>query len=383
MKYCISLLLLALAQEKAPKDAGAKMDRVRVDGAIEKGIAYLRQAQDPKCTELLLLTLLHAGYRENDPDVQRLLKTMLDGKPVTTYTASVQAMALEELDRVKYQRRILQCAQFLVDNQGKDGLWGYGTPTTAWDAIKTKEVATSGSAKPVTAGGERRKPKVVTRIAVKATRVGQGPGDSSNSQYAALGIRACHESGILFPAEVIERARKAWADTQRPDEDKKGGTEARGWGYYGDGSRGSYGSMTAGGLAAVCIYDHILGQAWTKDPVVEKARTWMTLNFSATENPHAPRGWDGYETTAFVYYYLYAMERAGLIYGTETFGTHTWYVEGATYILDTQKPDGSWVTPSRFQDGGPVADTCFAILFLRRSTTPLTGVASEDRFFKK
>jgi hypothetical protein len=43
-------------------------------------------------------------------------------------------------------------------------------------------------------------------------------------------------------------------------------------------------------------------------------------------------------------------------------------------ILDAQKPDGSWVVGK----DSPAWDTCFAILFLRRATRPLTDVASVD-----
>ena len=45
-----------------------------------------------------------------------------------TYDVSLQAMILEEIDRVKYQARIAQCAQFLVDNQCPNGQWSYGEP---------------------------------------------------------------------------------------------------------------------------------------------------------------------------------------------------------------------------------------------------------------
>ena len=77
------------------------------------------------------------------------------------------------------------------------------------------------------------------------------------------------------------------------------------------------------------------------------------------------------------YYYLYALERAAILYGTETLGRHVWYVEGANWLLDGQKPDGSWdVGDRQWAPWNPVWDTCFAILFLKRATRPL--VASED-----
>jgi len=379
--FITGLLVLLLNHPHPAQDKRLKYPRT--DAAIEKGIASLRRASEVKSVELLILTFFHAGIRENDADVQRWLKTLLESKPSSTYLVALQAMVLEDLDRVRYQGRIQQCAQYLVDTQCKNGQWNYGEAVGSWDVPpeRTKARATaSGAAKP---SGERKKPKVVTRVAVRRTREGPETGDCSNSQYAALGLRACFEAGIDFPVEVIDRARKGWADSQHSDEDKKGAAESRGWGYYGSTFKGSYGAMTAGGLSSVCIYDHLLGKPWTRDPLVEQAKTWLTVNFSAAEHPQAARGWDGYDGGSFVYYYLYALERAGMMYGTETFGSHAWYPEGAKYILDSQNPDGSWKGRARIDENGPVADTCFAILFLRRATAPLKAVASEDRFLRK
>ena len=41
-------------------------------------------------------------------------------------------------------------------------------------------------------------------------------------------------------------------------------------------------------------------------------------------------------------YYMYGLERAGMLYGTEKFGDHDWYLEGAKSIVRGQKDDGSW-----------------------------------------
>ena len=53
----------------------------------------------------------------------------------------------------------------------------------------------------------KEKPKVVRKIPVRRTRDGIAGGDNSNSQYAALGLRACAEAGILIPKEVFTQAR--------------------------------------------------------------------------------------------------------------------------------------------------------------------------------
>jgi hypothetical protein len=82
-------------------------------------------------------------------------------------------------------------------------------------------------------------------------------------------------------------------------------------------------------------------------------------------------------------YFLYALERAGILCGVEKFGPHRWYAEGAQALVRDQKPDGSWLSPhphgDRSRELNSVWDTCFAILFLKRATRPL-DVASTDRF---
>jgi hypothetical protein len=102
---------------------------------------------------------------------------------------------------------------------------------------------------------------------------------------------------------------------------------------------------------------------WNRDKVLRKGGEWLAAHFSVEENP--VRG------SRHHYYYLYALERAGMLYGTEKFGGHAWYALGARYLLGAQERDGSW--------GGTV-DTCFAILFLRRATRPL--VATKSAFAK-
>ena len=64
-----------------------------------------------------------------------------------------------------------------------------------------------------------------------------------------------------------------------------------------------------------------------------------------------------------------ALERAGMLFGTETMGDKYWYPEGAKVLCDIQKGGGAW--------GDGTRDTCFAILFLKRATRPL-DVATES-----
>jgi ferric-dicitrate binding protein FerR (iron transport regulator) len=370
----------------APRAQDVVVDQVKVDAAISKGIEFLRSVQQPdkitqKSEELLLLTLLHGGVTESDPLFKRLLSEMLEAPLEKTYNVSLQAMILEELDRAKHQYRLQQCGQFLLDNQCKNGQWSYGTPTPFVDSLPVPTEAP----KPVQTGGARdfsaakEKPKVTRKLSVKKMREGPASGDNSNSQYAALGLRACHDAGIEIPRAVIQAAKDWWIKSQAPDEAPNSGYEGvRGWAYQKTDGKDDddlhtavLGSMTAGAVGSLVICDYILGLDWKKNLQARAGLNWLASHFTVTDNPGG-KPWRHY-------YYLYGMERAGILSATEKFGAHAWYPIGARYLIDAQQPNGSWKLQNNRTN--PLWDTCFAILFLKKATKPL--VASEDRKMKK
>jgi hypothetical protein len=410
----------AQAQDKPkPIPAHSKVDQQKVDDAIERGCKWListgfafttfshghrnQPAATQAYAELILLTLAHSGfYKDGDPAIQGLTDHVLNKQIGSTYTASLMAMALVKLNPKKYQMRIAQCAQFLCDNQCTNGQWDYGEPipddkmpkdpkkdvTTGGPRPKKEDVATStdaatnaGSAPPppsdapsapagkpgtqVKDKGDRGKTKALPRIPVRKQKPGPPNGDNSNSQYAALGLRACLDADIDVDPSVLQRARQWWLKSQYSD---------GGWGYNDHGETGggaeneggisntSYGSMTVGAVGALCIYDYYAGVAYKTDANVLKGLEWIAKNFDVTKNP---------KKVSFAYlYYLYGLERAGMLYGTETFGPKEWYPEGANHLLGTQQGQGNWNSGDKFPSQSHV-DTCFAILFLRRGTLPL------------
>src|SRR5688572_23171161 len=129
-----------------------QVDQARIDDAIRKGVAFLKTAESPghhqiaHADELLLYTFVVAGVPPADERFQKLLGRVLAEEPAHVYRVALQAMALEELDRVRYQERIAQCAQFLVDNQCLNGQWSYGEPTVL---AKDDGVASGGGPKEV------------------------------------------------------------------------------------------------------------------------------------------------------------------------------------------------------------------------------------------
>ena len=415
-----------------------EVDQVKVDLAIEKGIKYLKGnnashlaskdhvGRKMSNRELVLFTYVHSDVPETDPDFKTLFDDMIKDKLEATYCVSLQAMVLEEVERVKWQKRLAQCGKFLADNQGPQGFWSYGSPSIyvediTYDVPKRKDVA-SGGGKPESGGvkqfelpqpGMRTKPKVTNKIKVKKDRDGEGH-DNSNTQYAALGARACTDAGIVFEDKVIDLAMKWLRDCQKKDKEPaedliEGGVNGpdagmpgakpgvqsggggggatvagpsrvakkaspQGWCYSDHADHKAYGSMTAGAIGSLAIWDYIKDndegkkRSWKNDTDVHEGLVWIGKNFSVTYNPGPYEHAKMEENSQHQYlYYMYALERAGMLYGTEILGKHKWYPEGAKVLIETQKPDGSW--------GAGTDDTCFAILFLKRATRSL-GVAT-------
>jgi len=319
--------------------------------AVARGVEYLRRAKLPGSThqgpmmpdELVLLAFLHAGVPREDPAVQKLLGQVLAEKLQRTYCVSLQAMVLAKLDAAKCRPRLVECAQFLVDNQCINGQWSYGTPTVT------------------PPGPELRK-----------TRDGPLSGNNSCSNVAALGLRACAEAGIRIPAETLERSIRAWHESLRMDADGRGG-----WCYMREeSSHRPYGSMSAGGLAALVISSRLAGKDWLQDRAATVARDWVTYHYTPLENYGPVEELmakemisDTPNANTELCYYLWAVERAAAVCGMEKFGARDWYAEGARELLAAQRPDGSWF--SGVKRCHPVYDTCFAILFLTRSTAPM------------
>jgi hypothetical protein len=329
------LVLLALLQ--------AKPDPARIDEAVARGVSFLKPlaANVQQELELVLLALVHGGVAPTDPAFSAPLERATGQPLAMTYRVALLAMTLEEVDRLRYQPAIARCAQFLLDSQADTGQWGYGRPTSYPDPrpVEAAPHPTADAGDLVIFEEPRpgSKPAVKQRIRVQQHRLLSGGGDNSNSAYAALGLRACHDAGISLPVEAVERAAQGWRRTQSDDQ---------GWGYGGKG--GSTGPMTAGALGARAILLHILGKDWRQDPVLNSGVQWLGANFKVSTG-----------RIGLNCYSLYGVERAGVLCGVERFGPHEWYASGAAQLLPAQKGNGSW---------GSTADTAFAVLFLRRAT---------------
>ena len=88
------------------------------------------------------------------------------------------------------------------------------------------------------------------------------------------------------------------------------------------------------------------------DGAVRSALAWLSAHWSV----RLP--WDTEDDR--VTYTLYGLERACVLEGVRRLGGRDWYREGALWLLQVQREDGSFP--------GHLHDTCFALLFLKRAS---------------
>ncbi|MDJ0522086.1 MAG: hypothetical protein QNJ90_08440 [Planctomycetota bacterium] len=409
--WLVAALLLALAcagpaQGAPPTRKGAKKVeryppsfRLAVHEAIKKAVMNLRleqadtghwgnPAHDQAMghTALPLLALLKSGVPRSDAQVEKAFR-VLDGMPlrrvysVGLYMMVIHAAHEPKLDtrdtdvgtkrskrlrpkqtRKKLSKREVERVKagldYLLKAQNASGLWHYD--------IKASDTATGH--------------------------------DLSNAQYALLGLRAIMDMGFKVDAQVWRSALHGLLALQHVKGPKvdlldhrvregyafqsKTPAEARGFHYSPgkkDGPLGEKtlwthpetGSMTTAGVACVAICQEGLWRSRRfKGADRKKSRdsirdglAWMQEHFSVTGNPGHPRN-------AHHLYYVYGLERMGMLTGRRWLGEHDWYRKGADMLLERQAPSlGSW---------GDHVHTSFGILFLKRATRARDRVVTTD-----
>jgi hypothetical protein len=228
----------------------------------------------------------------------------------------------------------------------------------------------------------------------------RGSTDMSATQLALLALLAAERCGI-------EQSDKFWLDRlkwtlemQQPDgpkverwdpmkrrsDDEYGASAAtmdtaRGWGYLGtsgkDDEHVPTGSMTACGLANLLISSSILearGNQTYLSSFAEKTEkafydgvAWLQDHWTMASNINKSN---------YHYYYLYCIERVGDLRGVNLIAGNPWYNEGAQILVDQQtqqgKARGAW-EKNDTHSPHDILNTCFALLFLNRSTPAITA----------
>ncbi|MBI2480358.1 MAG: DUF4159 domain-containing protein [Planctomycetia bacterium] len=324
------------------RPVAGELTETQVRNAIDRGTTFLKSEQkaDGHWTEhaiyiggvtaLTTLALLDAGEDVKSPKIQKALDYLRSlGEPSTVYATSLQTMALCAAEPAKDARIIGRNVQWLESVQ-----LGSGLRKGAWNYADNK-----------------------------------GSGDNSNTQFALLALHEADRIGIEVKRDTWESALDYWLRTQRDDGS---------WGYTE--SEPATGSMTCAGVGCVVICQsklgggdaHLIGTsveccgAQSDDDAVERAMQWLGRHFSTNRNPSSIA--QGYR---HLYYYLYAVERAGRLTGRRYIGRHDWYREGATSLLNMHDDfRGLWSGAAPAEDIPTVA-TALALLFLSKGRRPV------------
>jgi hypothetical protein len=399
----VLLVAITIGFLLAPRAGGAVIPEEIIDRAVERGVAALRkiQAADGSFpsgshgtgpTALAALTLLECGIAPADEQVQKAVSVIRNDCPTMNrvYHTSLAVMLLDRLNDPLDEPIIQALTVRLLEMQVPSGGWGYGyispaptslQPVPAEEAQKLKtlierraELRTDPSHPPP--GGHSIDPELIERLKqIERRRTAGGTDgyvDNSNTQFALLALWVGRRHGIpvdgaLKRTEVYFRA-----------------THDRGvWPYLPNTAVDSRAANTCSGLIGLAIGAGLAREAQLrtnperkdgkppalrdplKDPLVQAAMNHVGGQLAEV----AAKGLNAEPYMERSFYFFWSVERVGMIYSVPRMGGVDWYQTGAAAILQAQQQDGSWSGGSAATRSPYSADinTCFALLFLRRS----------------
>ncbi|MFO0966268.1 MAG: hypothetical protein U0793_11885 [Gemmataceae bacterium] len=356
----------------SPGDGKTPLPDPRIKPAIDKGVAFLRAALKKKdswalegrigaqtrqgIAGLIGLTLLECGVPADDPAILDIAEELRKTAPTfdRTYVISAalfffnrwsDSRPLSEEDRKLARSLGLR----LCAGQNELGVWWYGCPILT--PKQEDELA----------------------AALRSGRPPKGTGTAfsiSNSQFAMLALWGARKHGIPV-RETLMRVAAHFNHRQFPDGHWQYNVEID--------PNVLYSSATAAGLMALAIEKALREDRefnTAKEELVldlgkraDLAKAFEYVGRSLGRKKGDPGGATHHYTGTWFQadawgdlYYLWTIERLGMIYGMPVIEGKDWYDWGYPIILEHQKADGSW--QDRHQ---PEVDTCFALLFLRRA----------------
>jgi hypothetical protein len=182
---------------------------------------------------------------------------------------------------------------------------------------------------------------------VKLPPTGRGE-DNSNTQFALMGLWAARRHGVPVEYSLLF-AQQRFVASQDPIDG--------GWGYHV--LQRSKDTMTCVGLIGLAMGHGIhvemgKNKAMQQDAVIQKGLLALSryIDTASREQPNL--------------YFMWSLERVAMLYDLKTIGGKDWYAWGAPILVAKQRPEGCWVN-GKYPGSNPHCDTCFALLFLKRS----------------
>lgn len=191
----------------------------------------------------------------------------------------------------------------------------------------------------------------------------QDNSDNSNTQFAILGLLAAGRHEVPLErsyALIVQRFHVSQLHDGH-------------WNYHFNSSpkTGSSAAMTGAGLLGLSV-QYGLAHDWARprtlaaridDPAVEKGFSHLADFIGKPLGAKKPRQRNRADINL---YFLWTVERCGVLFNRRQIGGKDWYRWGVELLLDHQHNDGSW-SNGGYPGSLPIADTCFALLFLKRA----------------
>ncbi len=350
-------LLLAVTTEAA--------DEAKIKAAIDRGRAFLTkniQGTSRGGQSLAAYALLKSGTDKNDAVLQPALANALDDFRLldtdtakvgvfqgqnfheSAYTVACHMFLLESLDSEKYKPELQRFTRHLIATQLESGAWCYtGSPATA--------------------------------------------GDTSQTQFAILGLWAAQRAEVDVSPAALEKATRWFLRTQLAD----GGFCYQPW-RDGPEDRNVKISTTLAGISCLLIVRHL---AAPNSPFADGSITLTKRRakrgvLQPLEDAKSAKPFDIQlplqqldssvakavqvadkrllEDSKHNTYVSYASERMSALLQSDQIGNHDWYQELSDRAITLQLADGSWNDLTT-----PVPATSFAILALSRATAQILG----------
>jgi hypothetical protein len=396
--------VVALGLSTLTQTPARAVDEKKVNRAIDHGVEGLRRMQrgdgtwphvNIGATALAGLTLLECGVKSDDRAIKDAAAAVRKGSVDLTHTYSLALgiLFLDRLDDPADTPLIEAMVIRLLAGQNASGGWGYFCPDVDAEevrrltaAIRDGSTLKGRAALPKLPAKGKRTLKDLSREGQKQlavlSRLGvqmRGFGDNSNTQFATLGLWVGRRYGVPVNAALL-RVDARYRATQNPD---------GGWGYTEFGGRAAFArrgrkrgheastsTMTCAGLLGLAVgHGALAAAALSRNPKAGKRDVRKDANLIAglqalSTAVGVPIGdkWKGRGPAPVpgaggrAYYFLWSLERVAVALDLKTLGKKDWYAWGAEVLLANQQGDGTW----QGEYGGSGADTCFALLFLKR-----------------
>ncbi len=367
-----------------------------VDQAIQQGVTRLKKMQLPTGTwgadgaahpvgyaALPALALLECGVAKDDPVIlkaERYIRAALP-KMDDTYELSLSILFLDKLGNKKDEEMIQGLSLRLIAGQSGTGGWGYKCPNLTSHQSHTLLKILKEASAPKKGTPAADKPASLFRlipadlpelaklvvlqdftqaVLQDPPDKGQDPltptTDNSDTQFAIIALWTAQRHGV-----PMDRTLQLIANRFKTSQNADGG-----WGYtykY-EGGVGESPPMDCCGLLGLAVGHGRANNAGQEDAIKD---TKIVNGFAAVNKfIGAPAGRNR-DVPLQNLYFLWSWERVGVLYDLPTLADKDWFRWGAEGIIANQASTGEWLEGGGYPAATPVANTCFALLFLRRT----------------